>query len=129
MTSSAEIMQLETDFWQSMLDQQPAKAAAMLPERAAMVAMYGIHHFGPAEYMKMAEQGDARITGFSFADAQVIFPADNVAVATYKVRQRFEMKGKPQEMTCFDSTTWVKRDGKWLAAVHTETPEQQGQPA
>lgn len=129
MTTSAEIMELEVAFWQSMLDQQPAKAAALLTEKAAMVAMYGVHHFSPADYIRMAEEGPARVMGFSFSDEQVFFPADNVAIATYKVRQSFEVDGKPQEMTCFDSTTWVKQHGKWLAAAHTETPEQQAKPA
>lgn len=129
MATSAEIMKLETAFWQSMVDREPKKAAAMLTDKAANVAMFGIHHFSPSEYVKMAEEGPARLTAFSFSDEQVMFPAPDVAVATYKVRQSFEMKGKPQEITCFDTTTWVNLDGKWLAAVHTETPEQQGPPA
>jgi hypothetical protein len=126
MTTGAEIMKLETTFWQSMVDQDPKKAAAMLTERTANVAMFGINHFSPSEYVKMAEEGPARLTAFSFSDEHVIFPTPDVAVATYKVKQGFEMNGKPQEMTCFDTTTWVNCDGKWLAAAHTETPEQQG---
>ena len=129
MATSAEILELERAFWQAMVDQEPAKAAALLPDKASMVAMYGVHHFSPAEYVAMAEQGTARVTGFSFSDEEVFFPIDDVAILTYKVRQSFEVDGMPQEMTCYDSTTWVKRDGKWLAAAHTETPEQQGKPA
>ncbi len=129
MAASAEIMKLETEFWQSMVDQEPRKAAAMLTDEAANVAMFGIHHFSPSEYVKMAEQGPARLTAFSFSDERVMFPAPDVAVATYKVKQSFEVNGKAHEMTCFDTTTWINRGGKWLAAVHTETPEQQGPPA
>ena len=53
MATSAEIMKLETEFWQSMVDQEPKKAAAMLTDEAANVAMFGIHHFSPSEYVKM----------------------------------------------------------------------------
>lgn len=124
MTDASDIMELETAFWQSMVDQTPGKAAAMLTEEAANVAMYGIHHFSPSEYARMADEGPIKLTGFSFSDARVIFPHPDVAVATYKVTQRIEVDGASQEMTCFDTTTWVKDAGTWRAAVHTETPEQ-----
>lgn len=129
MMTTADIMKLETAFWQAMVDQKPEKAASMLTDKAASVAMFGIHHFSPSEYIKMAEEGSAKITAFSFSDENVIFPVPDVAIATYKVRQSFEMNGKPQEMNCFDTTTWVKSGSNWLAAAHTETPEQQGPPA
>lgn len=127
MTSAAEIMKLETEFWQSMVDGKPKKAAALLTDTATSVAMFGIHHFSPAEYIKMAEQGPAKVTAFSFSNEKVLFPTPDVAVATYEVVQNFEMDGEPQEMTCLDTTTWVRRDGRWLAAAHTETAKQDKQ--
>ncbi|MCQ4163516.1 nuclear transport factor 2 family protein [Tahibacter harae] len=130
MTNAADIMKLEREFWQSLVDGTPKKAAALLTDTAASVSMFGIHHFGPAEYITMAEEGPAKLTGFSFSQEKVLFPAADVAVATYEVAQTVEMNGQPQEMVCLDSTTWVRRDGRWLAAVHTETNKQdkQGQP-
>lgn len=124
MTRAADIMKLETEFWQSMLDQQPEKAAALLTETATSVAMFGIHHFSPAEYIAMAKKGPAKITAFSFSNENVLFPSADVAVATYEVAQKFEMNGQPQEMVCLDTTTWVRVDGRWLAAAHTETVKQ-----
>lgn len=124
MGNADEIMRLETEFWQAMVDQEPDKAAALLTEPAVSVAMFGIHHFTPAEYVQMAKQGSARIESFRFSDEKVIFPADDVAIASYQVRQRFRMDGKQHDMDCFDTTTWVKVDGRWRAAAHTETPKQ-----
>jgi hypothetical protein len=124
MTSAADIMKLETEFWQSMLDQEPEKAAALLTETATSVAMFGIHHFSPAEYITMAKEGPAKITAFAFSNEKVFFPTEDVAVATYEVVQEFEMKGQPQEMVCLDTTTWVRVGGRWLAAAHTETVKQ-----
>lgn len=124
MTSSADIMKLESAFWQALVDGQPDKAAGMLTGEAVNVAMYGIHHFSPADYVRMAEQGPAKLTAFSFSNQRVMFPAPDVAIASYEVKQAFEMEGEPQEMVCFDTTTWVHRNGQWLAAAHTETPRQ-----
>lgn len=73
----------------------------------------------------MALSGDARITAFEFFDEKVIFPTPDVAIASYKAKQSFTMGGKNHDMLVFDTTTWVKKDGKWVASAHTETPEQQ----
>lgn len=127
MTTAADIMKLETEFWQSLVDGAPEKAAALLTDKAANAAMYGIHHFSPAEYLKMAKDGPAKLTSFSFSNEKVFFPAPDVAVATYEARQSFEMDGKAHEMACFDTTTWVKNNGRWLAAVHTESPRADSQ--
>jgi hypothetical protein len=131
MTTAADIRQLETAFWQSMVDQAPEKAAALLARQAVNVAMFGIHHFTPADYVTMAREGPARLTSFSFSNEKVLFPIPDVAVATYEVVQGFEMNGQPRETVCLDTTTWVRSGGKWLAAAHTETPRQDpkdGQP-
>lgn len=131
MTTAADIMKLETEFWQSLVDRKPEKASALLTGTATSVAMSGIHHFSPADYITMAEEGPAKLTGFSFSRENVLFPTPEVAVATYEVAQTIEMNGQRQEMVCLDTTTWVRRDGRWLAAVHTETLKQdkQSQPS
>lgn len=87
MTTSAEIMQREKEFWQAMVEQDHKKAASMLTEEAANVSAFGVHHFTPSDYVKMAEEGDAKITEFSFSEEKVIFPAPDVAIATYKVKK------------------------------------------
>lgn len=127
MTSAADIMKLETEFWQSLVDGKPQKAGALLTGTATSVAMSGIHHFSPAEYVTLAEQGPAKVTGFSFSKEKVLFPVADVAIATYEVAQTIQMNGQSQEMVCLDTTTWVRRDGRWLAAVHTETCKQDQQ--
>ena len=121
MSSHIEIMKLEAEFWQAMADQRPEQAAALLAAEAVSVAMFGIHHFSPSEYLSMAQTGPAKLTFFEFSNEKVIFPITDVAVATYEVKQIFEMDGKSHEMICFDTTTWVRNNGRWLAAAHTET--------
>lgn len=77
----------------------------------------------------MAQSGGARITAFELSDARVIFPLPDVAVATYKAKQSFTMDGQSHDMVVYDSTTWVRKDGKWLACAHTESAEQKASTA
>jgi hypothetical protein len=125
MTTQAEIMSLERKFWQSMVDMDVDTAVSLLDEQSSAAGARGIHYFKPEEYREMAQSDTARITAFELFDERVIFPVPEVAIASYKARQSFTMDGKNHEMVVYDTTTWVKKDGRWVASAHTETPEQQ----
>jgi len=125
MTTQAEIMSLERKFWQSMVDMDVDTAVSLLDEQSSAASAHGIHYFKPEEYREMAQSDTARITSFELFDERVIFPVPEVAIASYKARQSFTMDGKNHEMVVYDTTTWVRKDGRWVASAHTETPEQQ----
>ncbi|MEO8316482.1 MAG: nuclear transport factor 2 family protein [Pseudomonadota bacterium] len=122
--SSKTVVDLETRFWQAMVDQDADAATALLCEPAVMVSAYGAMQFDHASYRKMAEQGSKVVTSFEFDDMKVMFPNDTTAVLTYHVTQvvapRGKTKGKSQEMT--DSSTWIQQAGAWKCVMHTETP-------
>jgi hypothetical protein len=46
---------------------------------------------------------------------------DDVAVVAYKVREQMTVDGKPLTLEAADASTWVRRDGRWLCALHTES--------
>lgn len=128
MTTQDEIMVLEREFWQSMVDMDVDTAVSLLDEQSTAVSARGIHYFDPAEYKAMALSGAARITSFTFFDEKVIFPISDVAIASYKAKQSFTIGGRNHEMVVYDTTTWVRKRGKWVASAHTETPEQEDPP-
>lgn len=49
-----------------MADQRPEQAVALLAAEAVSVAMFGIHHFSPGEYLSMAQTGPAKLTFLNF---------------------------------------------------------------
>ena len=62
-----------------------------------------------------------QLKSFLLDDVKVIFPAENVAVIAYTVTEEMEVEGKPLTMKAADATTWVRQDGEWMAALHTES--------
>jgi hypothetical protein len=125
MTTTArksEIERLEKAFWQSMVDGEPAVATKMLAEPALMVSGHGAMKFDHAGYTKMANDDRHRLVDFRLSDMDVVFPRDDVAIATYRVRQKTEMDGKPMETDVVDSSTWIRVDGDWRCVMHTESP-------
>jgi len=70
---------------------------------------------------RLMKDGQWTLDTFEFSDLKVIFPAEDTAVVAYKVHQKGELKGKPMDLQCADSTAWVKDGRAWKCALHTET--------
>lgn len=117
-----EIERLEKDFWNSMVEGKPEVATELLTEPAVMVSGHGVTKFDHATYTKMAKDDRYKLVDYTMTDMDVVFPRDDVAVATYRVRQRMEMEGKSVEMGVYDTSTWVKLGGQWRCVMHTESP-------
>lgn len=123
-TPRHRIEQLERAFWQSMVDDDPKVATGMLADTALMVSGHGAMSFDHAGYTKMAKDPSHRLVQFKLSDMDVMFPSDDLAIATYKVQQQVERDGKPMQMQAVDSSTWVKSGDDWKCVVHTESLQQ-----
>ena len=114
------ILELETRFWQSMVDKDSKLAGTMIAEECLISGSMGTMQVDPRKYEKMTRDGKWTLDSFEFSDVEVIFPTDDVAVIAYKVHQKGEMAEKAMDMRCADSTTWVRDGETWKCALHTE---------
>ena len=46
---------------------------------------------------------------------------DDVAVVAYKVKEELVVDGEPLSLEAFESSVWIRRDGKWTCGLHTES--------
>lgn len=122
-TPSKTLVELETKFWQSIVDQDADTAIDMLCEPAVMVSSHGAMKFDHATYRKMAKEDSMVVKSFELEDMQVVFPNETTAVLTYRAKQEVASRdGKPSTLEMNDSSTWVKSGDRWQCAMHTETP-------
>jgi hypothetical protein len=68
-------------------------------------------------------QWDLQQYAFDVDQAQVLQLADDVAVVAYPVRERLTVEGQPMSLAAYDASVWVRRDGAWRCALHTESIE------
>ena len=123
-TLDKTLIEMETRFWQSMVDQETDVALSMLNEPAVMVSSHGAMTFDHAGYRKMAEQGTMLLKSFELSDVDIVYPNDATAILTYHVRQVVSSRGKPEEgstQEMVDSSTWVRAKDGWRCVMHTET--------
>jgi len=69
----------------------------------------------------MISAANYALDDFSLSDdAKVHLLRDDVAVLAYKVHEELTVDGKSVALDAADTSTWVRRDGRWLCASHTE---------
>jgi hypothetical protein len=122
--SAKRLVDLERKFWKSMVEEDTDTAVSLLSEPALMVSPHGSMKFDHAGYRNMAEHGTMVLKSFELSDVEVVFPNDETAVLSYRVKQTMSPRGKSEAQTqeMADTSTWVRNEGQWLCVMHTETP-------
>lgn len=123
-TASTDLIELEKKFWQAMVDDDTDTALSMLDEPSLLVSPHGAMQFDHHQFRQMAEQGSMVIKSFDLNDMNVVFPTDQTAIVTYRVKQATARRGESEvvEQEMADSSVWMQKDGQWRCVIHTETP-------
>jgi hypothetical protein len=126
--SSEAILNLETRFWQSMVDKDPDTAMALIADQCLITGPMGTMQITPKKYGEMTREGQWTLDRFEFTDVNVVQPSDDTAVIAYQVHQTGMMKDQRMDLHCADSTTWVREGKAWKCVLHTETVMGQPKP-
>ena len=122
-SKTQELLENERQFWNAMKAKDSGAAARMTDDRCIVVGAQGVSAIDPKTMAKLTEEGEWELEKYSFDEktAQVQFINDDVALVAYKVNERVVVDGKPVDLEANDSSVWVRRDGEWLCAMHTES--------
>jgi hypothetical protein len=98
-------------------------AAKLTDSTAIVVGPQGIGEIARAALGDMVEHADWKIERFQLDPEKLTVKMidDDVAVIAYEVQEQVVVDGEPQTLRAFDTSVWVRKLGKWLCAVHTET--------
>jgi ketosteroid isomerase-like protein len=116
-----DIEKLEQAFWKSLVERDVDAATALLAPQALMVSSHGAMQFDPAQYAKMLQDPKHGLLEFALSDMAVLFPTEDVAIATYRAKQKMQMDGKELTQDVVDSSTWIRTGGAWKCVAHTES--------
>ena len=117
-----ELMDLERTFWQAMKDQDIATMTSLTDFPCIVAGPQGVAKVDQKVMTSMMTDAPSTLRKFELGrDVQVRQISDDVAVVAYKVHEDVEIDGKPVTLDAADMSLWVRRDGRWLCAVHTES--------
>ena len=117
-----ELLGLERQYWQALKDRDMETALALTDDPCILAGAQGVQSIGRDQFEAMMNSATYTLHDFELSeDAQVRMLGENVAVLAYEVREELTVEGKPLTLEAAEASTWVKRNGKWVCALHTES--------
>jgi hypothetical protein len=122
-TAEQELLALEREFWNAMRTKDASSAARMTDDGCIVVGAQGVSAIDRETMARLTTEGKWTLEEYGFDDdtLQIRMIADDVAIVAYKVSERVVVDGQTLPIVANDSSVWVRRDGEWRCALHTES--------
>jgi ketosteroid isomerase-like protein len=121
-TMERALLSLENQYWQAMRDKDLDAALELTADPCLIVGAQGVRRVDRSTYAAMMRDATWTMLDFKLGDdACVEMLGRNVAIVAYSVHEDITIDGEPLSIDATDSSTWVRRDGRWLCALHTES--------
>ena len=121
LTVEKELLELENQYWQA-IKERDVDTAMQLTEFPCLIAgATGIGRVDKEAFVKMMKGASYRLHEFEIKDSEVRLLKEDVALVAYKVHEELTVDGGKVSMDAADSSVWVRRDGQWRCALHTES--------
>ena len=121
-TTEQELVGLERRYWQALKDGDVDAALELTDDPCLVTGAQGLGLIGHETYSAMMQQATWTIERFEIGDdVQVRMLGADTAVVAYTVREELTVDGQPVSFDAADTSTWVRRDDRWVCAAHTES--------
>lgn len=121
-TLERDLLALERRFWQAMTDGDVDTALDLTDEPCIVTGAQGVGSVDRKTFAAMMTDAPWTIREFEIGDdVQVRLLNDDTAILAYNVHEELTVDGAPVSLDAADASTWIRRDGRWLCALHTES--------
>ena len=116
-----EIVQLERQYWQALVEGDNETPVRLSDDPCIVAGAQGISSLDRQAIADMMKQASWKLQGFEIdPNVQVRSIGDDVVVLAYRVREYVTVDGRQLKVDASDTSTWVRRDGRWRCVLHTE---------
>jgi uncharacterized protein (TIGR02246 family) len=120
-TIEAKLLELEQRFWQAMKDMDVEAAASLTADPCLLAGAQGVSLIDRDTFRQMMRAPNYSLDRFELRDgAQVRRLGDDSAVIGYVVHEELTVDGKPVTLDAAETSVWIRSDGRWLCAAHSE---------
>lgn len=114
-----KVIRLEKLVWKVAQERDANAFRELVPADAIMIFQSGIMR--QPDYLKTMKE--RTIAHYEFGPIRGFMPTDSTVILVYQaVRIGHEGNRNFPQATVVESTTWVKREGRWVAVLNQETP-------
>ena len=115
-----EVLKLEKQYWDAIKANDFETALSLTDDPCIVTGAQGVQSFDHDSFRKMMKASTWKLKDFEMSDVQVRKVTDDLALVAYKVKESMMVDGKQRDFEAADSSTWIRRNGKWVCALHTE---------
>lgn len=120
-----ELVGLEKQYWKAMQDHDLDAALSLTDFPCLVAGPQGARLVDKPMFEKIFESHKDAMMNVSFVnEPSVRLLTDDTAAIAYQVRSDMSVDGETSTIDAVDTSLWIKRNGKWLCGLHTETPLQ-----
>ena len=121
MSVEQEIVDLENRYWKAIRDGDVDAAVQRTDDPCIVVGAQGAASIERKHFAGMFGVPDWTLHTYESDQPVVKLVCDDTAVIACKVTEQLTVDSKPVTLEAADASTWVRRDGRWLCALHTES--------
>jgi hypothetical protein len=118
--SEQEIIELERKYWQAMVDHDLDAALQMTADPCIVAGASGVAVVSHEKYRQIFDSAPWELLEFSIDGVETRALSEDQIVIAYNVTENMVVDGKPLTLKAADTSTWVRQDGRWVNAMHTE---------
>lgn len=115
-----EILSLEKKYWNAIKSNDMDTALSLTADPCLVTGPQGASQIDRKTFEKMMKDSPWTLEDYELSDFKVLPMNDDLALAAYKVKGKGIVDGKPLQFEAADSSTWVRKEGKWVCALHSE---------
>ena len=116
-----DLLKLERQYWQAVKERDVAAAMRLTDDPCIVAGASGVGRIDHKSFERIMSNATYELHDFDVKDPEVRMIGDDVAILAYKVHENLTVDGKPVSLDAADASIWVRRNGKWLCALHTES--------
>jgi Domain of unknown function (DUF4440) len=120
-TLEAELIDLEKKYWRAIKDQDLDTLSDLTDFPVVVTGAQGVGVIDKPTFDSMVKASNWTLNEYELDEPVVRLINDDVAVLAYKVREIMTVDGEPVAIGAVNTSTWMRRNGNWVCALHTES--------
>jgi ketosteroid isomerase-like protein len=121
-SSQQELVALEHAFWRALQSRDLDTALALTDDPCIVTGPQGHATLDKKTFASMFQSEQWQLHRYEFlGEPSVLALGPDLAIVAYKVREEMTVEGEPLTLEAADASTWIRRDGQWRCALHTES--------
>jgi hypothetical protein len=121
MSIEDELLELEHRFWRALQANDGAAALSLTDDPCIVAGASGVGSIDHAMFADMMAGATYTLTEYEITAPEARMVSADVATIAYNVREELIVDGEPLTLNAADTSVWVRREGGWVCAMHTES--------